>query len=46
MRPSTDAIQMLLFEDRPRRFADFSVRRDAALQVLASDQRYDAILPS
>jgi hypothetical protein len=33
MRPSTDAIQMLLFEALAEAIADFSVRRDVALRA-------------
>ena len=33
MRPSTDAIQMLLFETQAEGIADFSVRRDVALRA-------------
>jgi hypothetical protein len=45
MRPSTDAIEMLRFEARPGRslISPFAAMRPW-VQVLAGDQRYDAII--
>jgi hypothetical protein len=45
MRPSTDAIEMLLFEARPGRslISPFVAMRPC-VRVLAGDQRYDAII--
>jgi hypothetical protein len=43
MCPSTDAIEMLLFEAPAKAIAPFVAMRPC-VQVLASDQRYDAIV--
>jgi hypothetical protein len=45
MCPSADAIELSLFEALAEAIAEFLRRRDAAcVHVLASDQRYDAIV--